>query len=65
MTAWRSRRIIPDATGCTRTKYSGRARPGRRVVEELRDDAARLHAHRLGARRARLLEVEEERVGAG
>ena len=42
----------------------GRAAPGRRVVEELAHEPAGPHARLLRARRARLLDVEEQRVGA-
>ena len=40
------------------------AGPGRGRVEELAHEAPRPDAHRLRARRARLLDVEEQRVGA-
>ena len=65
MTACRSRRIIPDATGWTRTKYDGSPVPVGAASRNSRTNAT-CPPTRTGFRagRARLLEVEEKRVRA-
>ena len=64
MTARRSLSVWPVDGGCTRANISGAAGSSGQLVEELAHDLARLHALASGERRARLLEVDDHRVGA-